>query len=91
LRKVLYNDVVTAEDMKKAIESHGGLKGCRVAVVKIDSSKDLHEANKISGISLLYNFKYEDSGIRIWKAYNIGAGKYYPTRTSKFSHRQLQV
>ncbi|CAH3157280.1 unnamed protein product [Pocillopora meandrina] len=54
--------------MKKALESHGGLRGCRVAVVEIDPSKDLHEANKIPDISLLYNFKFEDSGIRVWKA-----------------------
>ena len=56
------DDVVTAEDMKKAQQSYGGLKGCRVAVVDIDSSKYLHEASKIAGISLLYNFKYEKSG-----------------------------
>ena len=62
------NDVTTAEEMKKALESHGGLRGCRVAVVEIDLSKDLHEANKIPDISLLYNFKFEDSGIRVWKA-----------------------
>ncbi|CAH3162685.1 unnamed protein product [Pocillopora meandrina] len=54
--------------MKKALESHGGLRGCRVAVVEIDPSKDLHEANKIPDISLLYNFKFEDSGKRVWKA-----------------------
>ena len=30
------NDVVTAEDMKKAIESHSGLRGCRVAAVEVD-------------------------------------------------------
>ena len=69
------NDVTTAEEMKKALESHGGLRGCRVAVVEIDPSKDLHEANKIPDISLLYNFKFEDGGIRVWKAYNIGEGK----------------
>jgi len=39
--------------MKKALESHGGLRGCHVAVVEIDPSKDLHEANKIPDISLL--------------------------------------
>ena len=54
------NDVTTAEEMKKAFESHGGLRGCRVAV---DLSKDLHEANTIPDISLLYNFKFEDGGI----------------------------
>ena len=50
------NEVTTAEEMKKALESHGGLRGCRV------------EANKIPDISLLYNFKFEDSEIRVWKA-----------------------
>jgi len=61
--------------MKKALESHGGLRGCRVAVVEIDPSKDLDEANKIPDISLLYNFKFEDGGIRVWKAYNTGECK----------------
>ena len=28
------HDVVTAEDMKAALESHGGIKGCRAAVVE---------------------------------------------------------
>ena len=66
------NDVVTAEDMKRAIESYGGLRGCRVAVVEVDSAKDLHDTNKIPEISLLYNFKFKEKGIRTWKAYNIG-------------------
>lgn len=79
------NDVTTAEEMKKALESHGGLRGCRVAVVEIDPSKDLHEANEIPDISLLYNFKFEDSEIRIWKAYNIGEGKLL-----KYKNLQIQ-
>ena len=69
------NDMTTAEDMKKALESHSGLRGCRVAVVEIDASKDLHGSNKIPDINLLYNFKYEDNGIRILKAYNFGGGE----------------
>ena len=44
------HDVVSAEDMKLALESHGGLKGCRAAVVEVDSSKDLNESNKIPDI-----------------------------------------
>ena len=35
------HDVLTAEDMKLAIESHGGLKGCRAAVVEVDVSQDM--------------------------------------------------
>ena len=79
------NDVTTGEELKKALESHGGLRGCRVAVVEIDPSKDLHEANKIPDISLLYDFKFEDSGIRVWKAYNIGEGKLL-----KYKNLQIQ-
>ncbi len=69
------HDVVSAEDMEVALESHGGLKGCRAAVVEVDSSKDLFEGNKIPDISLLYNFQYETGGIRVWKAYEVGKGK----------------
>ena len=32
------HDVITAENMKEALESHGGLKGCRVAVVQVDTT-----------------------------------------------------
>ena len=31
------HNVVTAEDVKKALESHGGVKGCRIAVAKVDT------------------------------------------------------
>ena len=33
------HDVITAEAMKQALESHGGLKGCRAAVVEVDTTK----------------------------------------------------
>lgn len=84
------NDVLTAEDMKKALESHGGLKGCRAAVVEVDSSKDLHEDNKIPDISLLYNFKYEPSGIRIWKGYDIGEGKVHTYKDLQAERQDIE-
>ena len=75
------HDVVTAEQMKTAIESHGGLTGCRVAVVEVDISQDLDDTiRKIPGISLLYNFKYEEHGVRMWKGYNIGDGVLLPSK-----------
>ena len=66
------NNVETAEEMKRALESYGGLRGCRVAVVEIDTSSDLCENNKIPEISLLYNFQYKKKwcscmeGIQCW-------------------------
>ena len=71
------NNVITAEDMKKAIESHGGVRGCRVCVAEVDSSKELNEACKIQGISLLYNFEFEEGGTRIKSA----KVSFYTTKT----------
>ena len=52
------HDVLTAEDMQQAIESHGGLKGFRAAVVEVDLSREVAKDNKIPGISLLNNFQF---------------------------------
>ena len=72
------HDVVTAEDMKAALESRGGIKGCRAAVVEVDSTRERNKDNKIPGISVLNNFQYEEFGIRAWKAYDIGPGRLIP-------------
>ena len=72
------NDVVSAEDMKRALESHGGVKGCNFIVAEVDMPSKATEATaakSIEGISLLNNFTYEESGIRCWKAYKTGKGK----------------
>lgn len=72
------HDVLTAEDMKEALESHRGTKGCRVAVVQVDSSKATGGDNKIPGISELNNFCFQETtGIRAWKAYDIGPGRLF--------------
>ena len=79
------HDVLTAEDMKQALESHGGVKGCRAAVVEVDISQDVVKDNKIPGISLLNNFQFtEESGIRSWRAYDIGPGQL-------LKYRDLQI
>jgi len=69
------HDVVTAEDMKAALESHGGIKGCRAAVVEVDTTRERNKDSKIPGISVLNNFQYEECDIRVWEAYDIGRGR----------------
>ena len=56
---------VTAEDMKAALEFHGGIKGCRAAVVEVDTTRERNKDNKIPDISVLNNFQYEEFGIRV--------------------------
>ena len=69
------HDVATAEDMKAALESHGGITGCRAAVVEVDTTRERNKDCKIPGISALNNFQYEEYGIRMWKSYHIGPGR----------------
>ena len=72
------HDVIATENIKEALESHGGLKGCRVAVVQVDITKSVGVENKIPGISLLNNFLFEERGLRAWKAYKVGPGCFIP-------------
>ena len=72
------HDITTAEEMKIALESHEGVRGCRFAVVVIDKSTQNSQVKKIPGISYLNNFMFFDDGIRAWRAYQIGEGHFYP-------------
>ncbi|PFX13900.1 hypothetical protein AWC38_SpisGene21984 [Stylophora pistillata] len=72
------HEMITAENMKEVLESHGGLKGCRVAVVQVGTPKSVGVENKMPGISLLNNFLFEERGVHAWKAYNVGPGCFIP-------------
>ena len=58
-------DVVTAAKMKEALESHGGVRGSRVAVAAVNLANETGGTNKIKGISKLNNFEFTKEGIRI--------------------------
>ena len=44
----------------------------------MDKTRERNKDNKIPGISVLNNFQYEERGIRVWKAYDIGPGRFIP-------------
>ena len=72
------NDVKTASDMKAAIDSHGGIKGCYSAVCKVDEMSQNMTKHSLSGIQSLNNFMFTESGeIIAWRAYNVGPGKVF--------------
>lgn len=65
---IIGHDVMTAQQLKEAIDSYGGVRGCRAAVVEVNSKKQTTGTHKISGISQLNNFQYtQDGGIIVWK------------------------
>ena len=67
------HNVTTAEEMKEALLSHGGIHGCRVAVLLILC--ETLQQQKIPGITKLNNFEFSDGKLVAWRAYSIGSGK----------------
>ena len=70
-------DILTAFDLKRALGSNGGVKGCRVSVVEMPKGSTLVDTNiRISGISQIHNIRYTDDGMRYWEAYGVGKGEW---------------
>ena len=71
------NDINTANDMKVVIESYGGVKGCYATVAEIQDSFQSMTKHSMTGIQALNNFLFESAGLRAWKAYNVGTGRFF--------------
>lgn len=71
------HDVLTAADMRVALTQHP-VKGTTASVSVVSESKETLCVNKIDNFSCFHNFQYEDSGLRVWKCYGIGNGKFIP-------------
>ena len=61
-----------AVDLKASLES--GPESC-VKASYVSCNTSITPPVKWEGVSLLNNFKYEESGIRAWRASNMGPGK----------------
>ena len=72
-------DVETADQMKNAIESSGGVPGVRAMLC--DSQGITYTSSapvKWDGVSFINNIEYGDEGIRVWRSYAVGPGKFLP-------------
>ena len=80
------HDILTASDMKHALQHHP-VRGTSASVNVVDESKKNLLINKLEHFSCFHNFRFEDSGIRAWKAYGIGQGKLFPYDTVYVQHQ----
>ena len=76
------NDINTTQQMKVAIESYGGIKGCYATVAEIQDSFQNMTKHTMTGIQALNNFLFEPAGLRAWKACNVGTGKFFFAATA---------
>ena len=68
------HDVVTAENMKDALQSSGGIQGVRVVTMQTIHSSSSNQ-RKIPNINQLNNFQFDGESITAWRSYGIGKGK----------------
>ena len=70
------HDVATAAKMKEALDSHGGVRGSRVAVAAVNlANVKLMGQTKSKELASSTILSLQKRGIRIWSAYQIGPGK----------------
>ena len=71
------NDIETPAQMKDAILSSGGVPAVNVTLCESVTASKMAPL-KIKGVSFLNNIKYENGGIRVWRAFDIGPMKFIP-------------
>ena len=72
------HDVVTPDDLRKAILSHGGVRGVRVTLIDSRKQHPTSLQGKLEGVSNLNNFYYGEECMTAWKAFDVGEGKVIP-------------
>ena len=81
------HDIDTACQMKEAIESFGGVSGVKVKLCSPPPST-IRKSMKWEGVSFIRNIQYSQEGLRVWRAYNIGPGKFIPWRKFDVPNQQ---
>ncbi len=69
------NDVLTAYDLKKAIDSNSSLQGVKTLVCNMNNSLDFKNDFKFPSITNFHSFSYEKDYLLAFRYYNIGTGK----------------
>ena len=80
------HDIMNVGAMHEALKERP-VKGTTAAVAILDESSKILEVQKIKQFSELHNFRYEESGIRVWKAYAVGIGKLIPWQSLYIRHQ----
>ena len=64
------------------------VKVTTAAVCSFDKSNKNAEVRKLEGFSKFHNFSFEFEGIRAWRCYGIGSGKFLPYRVCAWSRNK---
>ncbi|KAK2568855.1 hypothetical protein P5673_006904 [Acropora cervicornis] len=68
------HDVLTASDMHKALKERP-VQGCTASVCHVNETKKGIDIKKLQQFSAMHDFSYQQDGLRVWKAFQVGPGK----------------
>ena len=68
------NNIESAEEMKNAILSSGGVPSVNVTLSGPPEASTFSTV-RLEGVSTISNIEYSEEGLRVWEAYKIGPGK----------------
>ena len=71
------HDVIRAKDMREALQRRP-VKGTTSSINSVSTENKTLTIKKLKGFSSFHNFQHENEGIRMWKAFSIGSGKFIP-------------
>nr|XP_022331330.1 uncharacterized protein LOC111129325 [Crassostrea virginica] len=72
------HNILSAADMKSALDLYGGTTGCQASHVEMKEMPPSAARYPIKGISRISNVEFERGLMRTWQAYGIGRGKQIP-------------
>ena len=79
------NDITTANDIYKGLQYGFGLKNASVGVKEYDNSATILSASKIQKISQYHSFQFSDTGIQMWRYFQVSEGENIPFGPVEFS------
>ena len=71
------HDVLTASDMHTVLKERP-VRGYTAAVCLVNEAKKDLDITKILQFSAMHDFSYQQEGLRVWTAFQIGPGKLIP-------------
>ena len=71
------HDVLTTSDMHTALKERP-VQGCTAAVCHVNETKKDLDIRKLQQFSAMHDFSYQQDGLRVWKAFQVGPGKLIP-------------
>ena len=73
------NDITSAVQMKSAMESNSGVRGLSVVLCGALQIPKNYLPEKWEGVSLINDVDFKARNMLVWRAYDVGSGKKYPT------------